>query len=187
MDPRAGSGAPDRDQLTVLLNRAALGDSEACRAVFAQSYGELWRSAEAILRRERSGRIDPAELIGELFVALQDRIGDHWESRRAFYGMASKAMRRLIVDDARRRAADRLLHGSTTDLRAVGALDAAGLLEWHEALERVARSRPRIQEVVELCCFAGLPSREAAELLGVEVRTVQRDLAAAQALIAGPR
>jgi RNA polymerase sigma-70 factor (ECF subfamily) len=111
-----------------------------------------------------------------------------WECRAHFFGAAARAMRRILVDHARRRRADRRGGGaqriSLDEARLPGSGSDEGLLTMNDALERLAAFDPRGARIVELRVFGGLSVPEAAQLLGVSKRTVDGDWAVAKRYLA---
>jgi RNA polymerase sigma factor (TIGR02999 family) len=163
--------------LTQIMDALARGDPHAAGVLLPQVYDELRRLAAKRLRRERPGQtIDPTALVHEAYLRL---VGDDparpWENRRHFFAAAARAMRRILVERARRKR--RLKHGGgrvrvvlDPDLIAApGASD--DLLALDEALTRLAALDPGVAELVSLRYFAGLTNRQAAEALGIAPRT----------------
>jgi RNA polymerase sigma factor (TIGR02999 family) len=149
-------------------------------ALFPVVYDELKRMARRHLRMVRGrATICTTELVHETFLRLNHRDGVSWNDRAHFFGSASRAMRQVLVAFARRhfalkRRGDRV---SISIADAGGALDMEldQILGIDEALSRLDRLNPRLRQIVELRFFAGLPHEEIADLLGVSVRTVERD------------
>lgn len=152
--------------------------------LFHAVYGELRRIASRQLRGEPPGHtLDTAGLVHETYLKLADQTRVQWEDRSHFYRAASGAMRRILVDYARRFRASR--RGG--DLRRVSLGEEASaeergdtLLALDEALDRLATLSPRMSQVVECRYFGGLTEDETAQALGVTTRTVQRDWAKAR-------
>jgi len=174
---------PDAGDLTLLLRAAATGDAAAEERLFAAAYQELRRIARSALRRESSPTLEPTALVHEAFLRLGNRHEIAWTDRRHFYGVAARAMRRVLVDRARAR--NRLKRGQPLVTLPDGiAAPAAGddlVLAVDDALHALAAIDPRRARVVELRWFAGLDVEEVAQLLGVGSATVKRDWAAAKA------
>lgn len=175
--------------LTGLLHRAQAGDREAAEAVFEQSYPVLTRLARARLRAHvRTPTLDTSSLVHEAYLrfvsAGQLRIEDETHFRR----WASKVMRSVIVDLARRRHAERrggqlarITLSSDVPVAVSGGEDL--ILRVHDALEALAGVDPRAVQVVELRFFAGMTEAEVAGVLGVTERTVRRDWDKARLLL----
>lgn len=165
--------------VTRLFSRWRAGDEASAEQLMPQIYGELRGLAGSYLRRERQGHtLQPTELVNEAFVRL---LGSEVEpnDRTHFFALAAQAMRRILVDHARRRrAAKRPDSGDRITLGA-GLGPAPGqevdVLELHDALERLAAVAPRAAKLVELRYFAGLDNREAAEVLEISMTTLDRD------------
>lgn len=178
--------------VTLLLHslRTAGADTEAVTARLADLlYPELKRIARSLMRRERGGHtLQPTAVLHEAFVRLVDHGGGAWQDRSHFLGVATRVMRQVLVDHARRRhAAKRGSDGVrvTLDERLVGgdplSLD---ILALDQALERYAELDPRGARVAELRVFAGLTVAETAAHLGVSARTVDGDWAVAKMWLA---
>jgi RNA polymerase sigma factor (TIGR02999 family) len=185
--PAASSGTvpPERGAVTALLERARAGDHEAASSLVPLVYGDLKRAAERLLGRERPDHtLRPTELVHEAYIRLVPGGAGGAESRAHFIAIAARAMRQVLVDHARRRAADKRgggLEVRVTNPDAAMEVDVAELVALDDALERLGRRNERLPRVVELRFFAGLTEDETARALGVTPRTVQRDWATARA------
>lgn len=172
--------------LTALLADFRAGDRAAVDAVLPHVYDELERMARRRLRGERDGHtLDTAGLVHEAYLKLVDQTRADWQSRSHFLGVASLAMRRILVNYARdRRAAKRGgddVAGTLHDEH-VGRVDrSADLLALDEALDRLATHDERSARVVEMWFFGGLEQAEIAKALGVSEKTVRRDWQSAKA------
>jgi len=173
--PPESTGEP----ITELLAAAAGGDGKAQRRLWAAIYAELVRRAQHQLANDAlRRRIQPTTLVHEAYLRL---VGDepvHWSSRRHFFAAAAEAMRRIRVDDARKR--DRLRRGAGQEPQPLAELpvgndDPATLLAVDEALEKLRDRDPRKAEIVHLRFFAGLTIDETAEVLGLSPRTVDNE------------
>jgi RNA polymerase sigma factor (TIGR02999 family) len=152
----------------------------------ARMYPELKRIAENRMRGEREFHtLEATALVSEFFLELARQQQFTWQNRAHFLAVASQAMKRLLIDYARSRGAEKrggghlhiqidALNLSTKD----GVLD---LLEFNNLLERLWSEEPRMAQVVEMRCFGGLTNKEIAEALGVDERTVKRDWQVARA------
>jgi RNA polymerase sigma factor (TIGR02999 family) len=171
--------AVDTRHLTDLLLLMRAGDPEATDRVFSLVYDELRLLAHAQLRRERPGHtLGTTGLVHETYVRLVDQTRVDWRDRRHFFGAAACAMRRILVDYARRNLAMRRGGGAirlTLDEDMAATERGEMLLALDEALERLAALDRRLSQVVECRYFGGLTEEETARLLGVTRRTVQRD------------
>jgi RNA polymerase sigma factor (TIGR02999 family) len=155
------------------------GDSDAVSRVFPEVYGELRRLAHWQLRHERTGHtLDTGALVHETYLKMVDQPRVKWRDRSHFFRVASWAMRRILVDYARRYGAQRRGGGVAAlplDEKVLIAEQSEQLLALDEALERLAGVNQRLSQVVECRYFGGLSEAETAEALGVTPRTVQRD------------
>jgi RNA polymerase sigma factor (TIGR02999 family) len=143
-------------------------------------YAELRRLAASYLRRERPGHtLQPTALVHEAYVRLMDQRQIDGSNRAQFMGLAALMMRRILVNHARDRAADKRGGGAehvplTLAGEGIGAPEV-NLLDLHDALNRLSESDPRKGQIVELKFFAGLTTDEIAATLGVSTATVERD------------
>lgn len=166
--------------ITELLTAASRGDAAAAERLWALVYDELKRMARGQLVGEARGRtLHPTVLVNETYLRL---LGDghvDWSSRGHFFAAAAEAMRRIRVDDARKR--NRLKRGGgrkaqSLDEEQIGSeTDATELLAVHEVLDRLEEIDPRKAEVVKMRYFAGLSVDETAAALGVSPRTVDAE------------
>jgi RNA polymerase sigma factor (TIGR02999 family) len=171
--------------LTLLLRAAGSGDRVAYSELYEAVYAELRRVAKASLRREAPGHtLQPTALVNEAYLRLTP--GDSgWENRRHFFGAAAEAMRRILVDHARQRLAQKRGAGAERvtlagiDLPA--ATEGVDVLLIDEALQALGRERPRLAELVTLRYFAGMSIEETAVALGISPATAKRDWAFARA------
>jgi RNA polymerase sigma factor (TIGR02999 family) len=172
------------ERITELLIQIRGGSPEAMDRLFQAVYGELRRIAGRQLQGERSGHtLGTIGLVHETYLKLADQTRVQWQDRSHFYRVAAVAMRRILVDYARRHRAKRRggeLQRITLDENATSAERSETLLALDEALERLARLNPRLSQVVECRYFGGLTEQETAEALGVPLRSVQRDWAKAR-------
>lgn len=169
----------DPNEPTRLLKRMQAGDSAAERELLEQLYRELHALAEQSMRRERPDHtLQPTALVHEAWMRLAH--GDEareWESRAHFLCVASKAMRHVLVDHARRRAADKRGHDATRleldDSLASDAPKTLDVLALDEALERLTVRDAELARMVELRFFGGLSVEETGRILGLTVRQVE--------------
>lgn len=173
--------------------------SGAATQLFPLVYDELRRLAGAIMRREGAGHtLDPTSLVHEAFLRLTRQRTHGWNGRAEFISVAAQAMRRVLIDHARRKKADKRTPGAIptgdpaqddgagrrvelTDTLAVFEERAIDLVALDDALESLSRLDPRKSRLVELRFFGGLDMPDAAEVLGVPLRTAERDWAMARA------
>jgi RNA polymerase sigma factor (TIGR02999 family) len=181
-----------RHEVTGLLLAWRSGRSDAEDHLFSAVYDDLRRVARHQLRRERAGHtLDTTALVHEAYLRLVDQTRTDWVDRAQFFAIASRVMRRILVDYARRRrsakrggervavtlGADQLHETAVLDV----ADDRAGtLLAVDEALTRLAKRETRLARVVECRFFGGLTDAETGAVLGITERTVQRDWAKAK-------
>jgi RNA polymerase sigma factor (TIGR02999 family) len=182
-----GVDGTDRSEVTGLLQAWSRGDLEAFERVLPLVYDELHRMAARYLAGERSSvSVQATGLINEVCLRLLEWDEIQWQNRRHFFGVSAGLMRRVLVDIARRRRASR--RGGPEAIRVpLDAVDVAArepvvdVLALDLALDRLALEDPRKAQVVELRFFGGLTAEEAAEALGVSVRTIHADWAFARA------
>jgi RNA polymerase sigma factor (TIGR02999 family) len=178
-----GTGTPE--ELTELLRRAGVGDRHALDRALPLVYEELRRLAHGHLRREAEGHtLSTTALVHEAYLRLVDQSRARWHDRGHFLALAATAMRRVLVDHARRHRSGKRgggLRRVPVDILELAADERAELLvALDEALSRLAVLDARQARVVEYRFFGGLTEQETAELLGVGVRTVKRDWAKAR-------
>ena len=149
-------------------------------------YQELRRLAASLLARERPGQtLQATALVHEAWLRVQGDTSQRWESRRHFFAAAGEAMRRILVEAARRKK--RLKHGGGLERMEVDLVDLPApmpddeLLALDEALTRLAVINSEAAELVKLCFFVRLTQEQAAKELGVSVSTVERRWAYARA------
>ena len=169
------------DNVTQLLNAIEHGDPQAASQLLPLVYEELRRLAAAKLAQEKPGQtLQATALVHEAYLRLVGEGGaSSWDGRGHFFAAAAEAMRRILVDNARRK--QRLRHGGgfqrvelAEELLPLEAPDA-DVLAVHEALEQLTRQDPQTAELVKLHFFAGLPLEQAADLLGLSARTAYRN------------
>lgn len=173
------------NQITLLLQSCQQGHKDAPNQLLAEVYAELRRVAAAKMARESPGQtLQATALVHEAWIKLGDA---NFQNRAHFFGAAAEAMRRILIDRARKRQAVR--HGSGKEhLELDDGLQIAAppvqddeLLAVHEALDKLAVEDQRKAELVKLHYFVGLTFAEAAEVLGVSEPTAKRDWAYARA------
>lgn len=177
----------DTGEVTRLLHQVQAGDREAFDQLLPLVYDELRRVARGQLRRERAGHtLFPTALVHEAYLKLADQgQGVDWQGRAHFLAIASRAMRQILVDYARRKGAEKRggdWQRTTLTQRQLGVeVRLEDFLSLDAALDRLDRLEPRLRQVVEHRFFAGMTEEEVAEVLGVSARTVQRDWLKARA------
>jgi RNA polymerase sigma-70 factor (ECF subfamily) len=175
----------DRSQVTELLSAWNQGDASVHDRLLSIVYADLHRQAVAAMRRENEGHtLQPTALVHEAYLRLVDQRVE-WRNRGQFYAIAAQVMRRILIDHARERHAEKRGAGARpVTLSAVDAQPAdeeADVLSLHDALERLALLDPAQARIVELRYFAGLTIEETAEAVGVSPATVKREWATARA------
>jgi RNA polymerase sigma-70 factor, ECF subfamily len=171
--------------VTQLLEAAGGGDRQALDRLYEQVYGELRQMAASGMRKERSGHtLQPTALVNEAFMRLNPS-GGAWENRRHFFGAAAQAMRRILVDHARQKYAEKRGAGleriTLTDLDVSAPEENLDVLAVNEALNQLAEEDPRLSEVVNLRFFAGMSIEDTARALDLSPATVKRDWVFARA------
>ncbi len=184
----AGQAAGD-GEVTRLLAAWGGGDRAAADRIFALLYDELRRVAHrALADQHGEATLQTTALVHELYLRLVGSFRPADDDRRRFFGAAAKVTRRILVDRARERLADKRgggVHPEPLD-EAAGAVaaHASEALVVDEALAALERHDPRLAELVELRFFLGSSVEETAALLGLSERTVKRDWQKARALLA---
>jgi RNA polymerase sigma-70 factor, ECF subfamily len=169
------------------LDRWSRGDEEALQGLLPLVYEECRRMARIQLRNERPDHtLSPTALVHELYLRLVDQRRTSWQNRAHFFGIAAQLMRRILVDHARRRQAQkreggRVLVALDDDVATTDRAPVAELLALDEALNRLARFDEDQRRIVELRFFAGLTVEETALVLGRSARTVKREWQLARA------
>jgi RNA polymerase sigma-70 factor (ECF subfamily) len=175
---------PSPHTVTLLLRRCSAGEEEALAQVVPLVYGELHRLASIHMRRERIGHtLQPTALVHEAYARLAGS-DLTLQDRKHFFAVASRAMRRILVDHARSRGSlKRGADGTRVPLDEAIAAPAPreDVLELDDALTRLAALDERKARVVELHYFGGLSYDEIAEVEAVSAATVDRDLRFAKA------
>jgi RNA polymerase sigma factor (TIGR02999 family) len=167
--------------VTRILSAIEAGDPHAAEQLLPLVYDELRRLAAQRLAQEKPGQtLQATALVHEAYLRLVDTEKAHqWNSRGHFFAAAAEAMRRILVEQARRKG--RVRHGG--GLRRVDLLDAEvaaapsddeQILLLDESLNRLAAARPQAAELVKLRFFSGLTAEEAAPVLGLSPRTARR-------------
>jgi RNA polymerase sigma factor (TIGR02999 family) len=170
--------------ITRLLNNS--GSAAEKQLLADLVYADLRRIARHIMASERPGHtLQATALATDAYLNLiQDR-DMQWCDRFHFFAVASRAMRRVLVDHSRRKQAQKRGAGwqrlDATDAAVIPMRDTEELLALDEALDRLERLDPRQGQIVELRYFGGLTEEEAAEVLGISVRTVKREWSMARA------
>lgn len=177
--------APNVARITELLLAVSEDGRPALDQLIPVVYDDLRRFAAAQLRREPGGHsLQPTALVHEVYVRLVDQRHVQWRNRAHFFGVAASLMRRILVDHARARLADKR-GGGLERVTLVGDEAAASpridVLALHESLRRMAAFSPRQERIVELRYFGGLTIEEAAEVIGISEATLVREWTVAKA------
>jgi RNA polymerase sigma factor (TIGR02999 family) len=178
----------EMSEVTRILSAIEQGDARAAEQLLPLVYDELRKLATAKLAQERPGQtLQATALVHEAYVRLvEGKNGQAWDSRGHFFAAAAEAMRRILVDQARRkkserRGGERLRLDVTEALPAPRAREESDrILAIHEALAVLEAEMPRKAELIKLRFFAGMTLEEAAAALGISVPTAKRDWAAAR-------
>lgn len=176
----ADPGAMSRNDVTGLLLDWQAGDENALERLTDLVYQQLKRLAGGHLRGERPNHtLQPTALVNEVYLRLVDQKRVHWQSRAHFFGITSHLMRRVLVDHARRRNADkRYGQMMTVSLdEALGTTETrdVDLVRLDDALQDLAAFAPRQSRIVELRFFGGLTIEETAHVVGISTATVKVD------------
>jgi len=173
--------------VTQVLNAIAAGDSRAAEQLLPLVYNELRKLAAQKLAHEKPGQtLQATALVHEAYLRLVDaERAQQWNSRGHFFAAAAEAIRRILVDQARRRLSLRrggdLQRLPIEDLEIEAPEPSADLLAVHEALDRFQDVDPTAAQIVKLRYFAGLTIPQAAEALGISASTADRSWAYARA------
>ena len=172
--------AASSETVTALLLQWRDGDRAAFDRLFPLVYKELRRLAEGYMRRQRAGHtLQTSALINETYLRLIDHKNMRWQNRAHFFAVAAQAMRRILVDHARRRGYAKrgggALRVSLDESATIVAERSAELVELDEALNELARFDERKSRIVELRYFGGLSVEETAHVLQVSPATVMRE------------
>jgi RNA polymerase sigma factor (TIGR02999 family) len=168
------------NEVTHILSAIGAGKPEAAGQLLPLVYDELRRLAAQKLAQEKPGQtLQATALVHEAYLRLVDQEQpQQWNSRGHFFGAAAEAMRRILVENARRKG--RIQHGGglrrldLLDEEVAAPTDDEQILILDEALTRLAEARPQAAELVKLRCFAGLTVAETASMLELSPRTARR-------------
>ena len=184
--PGTGSAHTVNPELTQILEAARQGDPQAATQLLPLVYTELRKLAAAKMARELPGQtLQPTALVHEAWLRVSGPGHTNFQNRAHFFAAAAEAMRRILIDNARRKHAAR--HGGGQARVELEEADIAApgndeqLLAIHEALDQLAAEDPPKAELVKLRFFVGLSVEEAAEVLGISVPTAKRHWAYAKA------
>ena len=172
--------------VTLVLEAVRRGEKQASDELLPIVYEELRRIAAARMARESAGHtLQPTALVHEAWLRLIESSSQTWENRAHFFGAASEAMRRILIERARRKS--RCRHGggqnrvNLADLDVAAALPDDKILLVDEALERLKEEDAQTAQVVVLKFFGGLTNEEIVQIMGTSYRTVRRQWSYAKA------
>lgn len=173
-------------EVTQILSALAQGEGRGAEELLPLVYDELRRLAAWHLAKEQPGQtLQATALVHEAYLRLVGKEDPQWNGRRHFFGAAAEAMRRILVESARRKK--RLKRGGDLERVEMDGVDLPApmpdddLLALDEALDRLAAVDPRAAELVKLCFFVELTQEQAAKELGISISTVERTWAYARA------
>ena len=180
-------GGDPQGEVTRLLQAIDAGDSKSSEELLPLVYDELRRLAAAQMRHEKPGQtLQPTALVHEAYLRLVGGQAPNWKSRAHFFGAAAQAMRRLLVEQARRRG--RIKRGGelghvplSDEFEGKTNAENLDLVVLDEALRRMEQEDERMARVVMLRFFAGLSVEETAEAMDISPMTVKREWAVAKA------
>src|SRR5262245_6491851 len=177
---------PNPDEVSLLILDWADGDQTALDKLMPLVYDELRRVAHHYMRHEHPGHtLQTTALVDEAYLRLVDQTHAHWNGRTQFFAIASRLMRRILVDHARSHLVAKRGGGARKvmldEVTVLSPERGADLIALDDALERLSSIDPRKARIVELRYFGGLSVDETAEILGVSGITVKRDWLVAKA------
>jgi RNA polymerase sigma factor (TIGR02999 family) len=177
---------PANHEVTELLRDWSGGDESALERLMPLVYDELHRLAHQHMRRENPGHIlQTSALINEAYLRMVDSPRIHWQNRAQFFGIAARVMRRILVDEARKRRSDKrggdAIHVTLNEATNVAHEQAANVIALDDALKSLEAIDSRQSSIIELRFFGGLSVDETAEVLKVSPGTVIRDWTFARA------
>jgi RNA polymerase sigma-70 factor, ECF subfamily len=183
---RRGGMSNSSDDITGLLRAATNGERQDVDALMSAIYADLRRIADNQLRNERSDHtLQPTALVHEAWIRLVDQHATDWKDRAHFFAIASRVIRRILVDHARGKGAEKRGRGyrqvSIESAELAGPEANLDLVALDQALEELAELDPRQAGIVEMKFFGGLTIEEIAEALSMGRRSVDRQWSAARA------
>lgn len=176
----------DSGNITQLLQQYQSGNKDALDAMFPLVYDELRRLAASRLRNERDDHtLQSTALVHEAYLRLIEQHSQTWQNRAHFFGLAAEMMRRILINHAVKRNADKRF-GNQTRLALDEMIDFTqghdvNLIRLDEAMTTLAGFDPNQAKIVELKFFGGLTNEEIAEVIGVSDSTVKREWRIAKA------
>ncbi len=174
------------NDVTALLTRLSSGDKTVILRLMPLVYDELHRRANQSMRQERANHtLQPTALVHEVYLKLVQQREPNFRNRAHFYAIAAQLMRRILTDHARARMSAKRGGGMDADplmeIRPMRTDQPAGVLAVNDALNELSALDERQEKIVEMRFFGGLTVEETAEVLGVSVRTVEREWSMARA------
>lgn len=171
---------PSDQPLTVLIEAWVHGDNNAAESLFEMVYPELQKVAHAYINREHaSGTLNTTALVNEAYIKLNQSLVSY-NNRSHFFALAARVMRRILVDRARLRLADKRGAGARLatldDGHHLSIHPNMELLDLDRAIERLAEVDPRKARIVDCIYFGGMSQEETARALGISSATLNRDL-----------
>ncbi len=169
-----------KQNVTQLLRAWSQGDEGALNQIYDLVFDELHRLAHHYMSRENPGNVmQTTALVNEAYLRLANARDLDWKDRAHFFAVSANVMRRILIDGARARRADRRggkdIQVALDDVPEVSTQNDPDLIALDDALKELAKVNERQSRVVELRYFGGLSVEEAAEVLGVSADTVMRD------------
>ena len=174
------------DELTLILNALDTGQPQQAETLIPHVYNELRRLAQYRLSMEQGGQtLQATALVHEAYLRLVKPQVNNWNNRQHFFKVAAESMRRILIDNARRKKSDKRWGGVQRTMAELDELPiqerGLDLLDLDEALTEFTEVDPDAAELVKLRFFAGLTNQQAAEVLGVSPRTANNLWAYARA------
>lgn len=162
--------------VTRILSQIESGDPSAAEQLLPLVYDELRKLAAARLAHEKPGQtLQATALVHEAYLRLVGGKAGDWNGRGHFFAAAAEAMRRILIERARRKGIGDRLWLPLEDLESVIPAAAAGLVAVDDALTSLEAKDPLVAQLVKLRFFAGLTMPQAAEVLGIPLRTAERN------------
>jgi RNA polymerase sigma factor (TIGR02999 family) len=178
--------AMERGEFTQLLREWSAGDRQALEALTPVVYGQLHKLAKAHFAREREGHtLQPTALVHEAYLALVDHKQNRWHGRAHFFSMASRIMREILIDHARRHRAAKRGSGQShvvldDEIASLVSSDDR-VLALDEGLSELAKVDERKARLLELKYFGGLSGQEISRVLEISISTITRESRLAEA------
>jgi RNA polymerase sigma factor (TIGR02999 family) len=174
------------NDVTQILSQIESGDRSAAEKLLPLVYDELRKLAAAKLVQEKPGQtLQATALVHEAYLRLVDvEKAQNWDSRGHFFGSAAEAMRRILVEQARKRCRREQIRGLRVPLDALTSADSSSseqILLLHDGLAKLDALNPDAAAIVKLRFFAGLTMQQAADALGLPLRTAERHWSYARA------